>query len=461
MGVLLALTSVMPNLEVAPLLGVPLPFWLKIKHCALVAVVACVTLALVDWQGAFAQQQAARCLIGCLTGCVYMHRLGFGRRTHAPAATPENEPMLQIPVFSQAADPGMAVAEAALPRFTERERRMTPRQYISEQIDPILDKISLHGIGCLTPAERRVLEKGAIRSRNGTLSGTAAARPGRRTNEGGCLLRTCPAACRLQTGSSMKWYYAKDGQPCGPVEEEEFARLAAAGEVTATTLVWRSGLGDWKPFAEVRPPEPDPAPAPPLAVEPDPPEPEPEHSDLAVPPVDAEEVRLPYAGFWIRVAAMFFDCLILLPVVTVLYFSFIVAFPDFLTRSSAWGARQHFVRTGRAGTRRRLPDVLRRTVCRHARQDGLQSARDFRGWQPDLLWPRLTPLFVRRAQQPVFLRRLRPGGAEPAEMCAARFPLRHPRDPRGVKPSKNEVGMGLRPGPLLSGKRAKQMARAV
>ena len=160
MGVLLALTSVMPNLEVAPLLGVPLPFWLKIKHCALVAVVACITFALIDWQGEFAQQQAARCLIGCLTGCVYMRRLGFGRRTHAPADAPENEPMLQIPVFSQAADPGTAEAGAALPRFTERERRMTPRQYISEQIDPILDKISLHGIGCLTAAERRVLEKG-------------------------------------------------------------------------------------------------------------------------------------------------------------------------------------------------------------------------------------------------------------------------------------------------------------
>ena len=160
MGVLLALTSVMPNLEVAPLLGVPLPFWLKIKHCALAAVVACVTFALIDWQGAFAQQQAARCLIGCLTGCVYMRRLGFGRRTHAPVDAPENEPMLQIPVFSQAIDPGIAEAEAALPRFTERERRMTPRQYISEQIDPILDKISLHGIGCLTPAERRLLEKG-------------------------------------------------------------------------------------------------------------------------------------------------------------------------------------------------------------------------------------------------------------------------------------------------------------
>jgi membrane associated rhomboid family serine protease len=160
MGVLLALTSVMPNLEVAPLLGVPLPFWLKIKHCALVAVVGCVALALIDWQGHFAQQQAARCLVGCLTGCVYMRQLGFGRRTHAPADSPENEPMLQIPVFSQASDPGITEAEAALPRFTERERRMTPRQYISEQIDPILDKISLHGIGCLTAAERRVLEKG-------------------------------------------------------------------------------------------------------------------------------------------------------------------------------------------------------------------------------------------------------------------------------------------------------------
>ena len=37
---------------------------------------------------------------------------------------------------------------------------MSARAYITEQIDPILDKISRHGIGSLTDAERRVLEKG-------------------------------------------------------------------------------------------------------------------------------------------------------------------------------------------------------------------------------------------------------------------------------------------------------------
>ena len=161
-GVLLALTSVMPNLELAPLLGFPLPFWLKIKHASLVAVSGCVVLAVASPQSYPAQHQAIRCLAGALVGCVYMRQLGFGRRLHAPPAVPENEPMLQIPVFSQAAEPPQPAetAAAALPRFTERERRMTPRQYISEQIDPILDKISLHGIACLTPAERRVLEKG-------------------------------------------------------------------------------------------------------------------------------------------------------------------------------------------------------------------------------------------------------------------------------------------------------------
>ena len=161
MGVLMALTCVMPNLELAPVLGFPLPFWLKIKHCAMAVVVLCGTLPLVDPAGDFAQQQAARCLVGCLVGCVYMRQLGFGRRTRSRDNASEQEPMLQIPVFSQAADTSASgKAEPESPRFTERERKMTPRQYISEQIDPILDKISLHGIGCLTAAERRLLEKG-------------------------------------------------------------------------------------------------------------------------------------------------------------------------------------------------------------------------------------------------------------------------------------------------------------
>ena len=54
-----------------------------------------------------------------------------------------------------AADPVVAA-----PRFSDRERRMTAREYVNEQIDPILDKISLRGIGSLTDEDRRLLAKG-------------------------------------------------------------------------------------------------------------------------------------------------------------------------------------------------------------------------------------------------------------------------------------------------------------
>ena len=116
------------------------------------------------------------------------------------------------------------------------------------------------------------------------------------------------------------------------MEDEEFARLTAAGDVTDTTLVWRSGLSEWKPYREVRPPA---AALPPKLPEPEPADSEPELPAPARSSVDAEKMPLPYAGFWIRCAAIFFDGLIMLPVVTVLYFGFIVAFPDFLTPSPA------------------------------------------------------------------------------------------------------------------------------
>jgi hypothetical protein len=130
----------------------------------------------------------------------------------------------------------------------------------------------------------------------------------------------------------MKWYYAKDGQPAGPVEDEELERLTATGDVTDATLVWRSGLAEWKPYGEVRYPA---AALPARLPEPDPADSEPEIPAPVISPIHAQEMRPPYAGFWIRFAAMLFDCLILLPVMTVVYLGFIVGFPDFLTRSTA------------------------------------------------------------------------------------------------------------------------------
>ena len=46
----------------------------------------------------------------------------------------------------------------------------------------------------------------------------------------------------------MQWFYIRDGQRIGPVEDEELSRLARAGQLTAGNLVWNPTLGqEWKP----------------------------------------------------------------------------------------------------------------------------------------------------------------------------------------------------------------------
>ena len=49
----------------------------------------------------------------------------------------------------------------------------------------------------------------------------------------------------------MKWFYAKDGSQKGPVETDELRAKIAAGEVGAGDLVWREGMKDWMPAAQV------------------------------------------------------------------------------------------------------------------------------------------------------------------------------------------------------------------
>lgn len=54
----------------------------------------------------------------------------------------------------------------------------------------------------------------------------------------------------------MSWYYAVNGQQAGPVEDAELQRLAMAGAVTASTLVWRAGMENWAPLSTLAPPVP-------------------------------------------------------------------------------------------------------------------------------------------------------------------------------------------------------------
>lgn len=69
----------------------------------------------------------------------------------------------------------------------------------------------------------------------------------------------------------MAWYYAKNNQRMGPVDDALFQSLVISGEITAQTLVWQQGMADWQPYARLAPPPPPPPrvmPAPPQPVQP-------------------------------------------------------------------------------------------------------------------------------------------------------------------------------------------------
>lgn len=132
-AVLIAFTTIAPEMELTMLLFFVIPVRLRAKYLAwgLVgfSVAALATHLFPEW-GHYAH------LGGCLAGWIYMKQLGFG-----------NPLRIQKYFFEKR-------------QRDERMQRMSPEQFISEEIDPILDKISREGIHSLTRAERRILERG-------------------------------------------------------------------------------------------------------------------------------------------------------------------------------------------------------------------------------------------------------------------------------------------------------------
>lgn len=49
----------------------------------------------------------------------------------------------------------------------------------------------------------------------------------------------------------MDWFYAKHGKQEGPVDLETLRAKLKGGEIIGTDLVWREGMGEWTPAAEV------------------------------------------------------------------------------------------------------------------------------------------------------------------------------------------------------------------
>lgn len=159
----------------------------------------------------------------------------------------------------------------------------------------------------------------------------------------------------------MNWFYAQDGKQIGPVDEGELDGLVRRGEIIASTLVWHGGLAGWKPYAEVRPttglaapPEPAPAPGERRCAECGEVFPPGEVVQLAGADVCAgcksvylqkrrEDSplahRLPFAGFWIRLAAAVFDGLILLPATFLVWGLVALHDPQILFENGGYGPR--------------------------------------------------------------------------------------------------------------------------
>jgi len=70
------------------------------------------------------------------------------------------------------------------------------------------------------------------------------------------------------------WYYAEGDTPQGPFTRPEFEALARGGKIVSATLVWCTGMDDWRPASEVVPgllsSAPPPPPPPPSSTPPPP-----------------------------------------------------------------------------------------------------------------------------------------------------------------------------------------------
>lgn len=132
-AVIVAYTTILPELEVTFHLLFVLPMRLRTKHLAWGLLAACG----VCWYFHTATEIGpAGMLAGALFGWAYVKQLGYG-----------NPLAIQRYIFDRR-------------QRAARLARMSPEQFITAEIDPILEKIAERGVHSLTRAERKILEQG-------------------------------------------------------------------------------------------------------------------------------------------------------------------------------------------------------------------------------------------------------------------------------------------------------------
>jgi len=132
-ALLIAFTTIYPEVQLTVFLFFVIPVRLKARVLAYLLVgfsLVCLLAGFMPEVGHTAH------LGGCLVGWLYTKRLGYGN------------PLRLQRYFTKKRE------------LTERLKTMSPEEFISAEIDPILDKIAREGIHSLTRMERKILEKG-------------------------------------------------------------------------------------------------------------------------------------------------------------------------------------------------------------------------------------------------------------------------------------------------------------
>jgi len=131
-AVVVAYAAILPELELTALMFFIIPIRLKAKHLGYATFLLGIVLLCFDRAQTVSHSVY---LGGAVAGWIYAHLLGFGH------------PSLLQRFLSQ------RKAEA------ERLDQMSPEQVMTDQIDPILEKIARNGLVSLTRSERKTLAK--------------------------------------------------------------------------------------------------------------------------------------------------------------------------------------------------------------------------------------------------------------------------------------------------------------
>jgi len=131
-AVFVAYATILPELEMTTLLLFMVPVRLKMRRVGQIALFAAIALLLFDRTGSVGHSAF---LGGAVAGWFYAQLLGFGRTSFLQRMLRKRR------------------VEAA------RLRSLSADQFVAEEVDPLLEKISRGGLASLSRRERRLLEQ--------------------------------------------------------------------------------------------------------------------------------------------------------------------------------------------------------------------------------------------------------------------------------------------------------------